>query len=77
MRHTGSWIFVICCGYKGHLIKEYFANYQLHASDVTFDLKKNSMQSYNSSVETWTDTPIDTGEGTMTGGASEEPRRRS
>ena len=60
--------FVICCGYKGHMIKEYFANYYLHASDVTFDLKQNSMQIHNTSVEPWTVTLIDTGEGTMTGG---------
>ena len=52
--------FVICCGYKGHMIKEYFANYYLHASDVTFDLKQNSMQIHDTSVEPWTVTLIDT-----------------
>lgn len=60
--------FVICCGYKGHLIKEYFANYFLHMSDVTFDLKNNQMKVHTNGVEPWQVTLIDTGDGTMTGG---------
>ena len=60
--------FVICCGYKGYLIKEYFANYFLHMSDVTFDVAKNRMDVHNNSVEPWRVTLVDTGEATMTGG---------
>lgn len=60
--------FVICCGYKGYLIKEYFANYSLHMSDVTFDMKKNDIQIHHKSVEPWTVTLVDTGIETMTGG---------
>lgn len=60
--------FVICCGYKGYIIKEYFANYFLHLSDVTFDMSKNSMQVHNNNSEPWKVTLIDTGEETMTGG---------
>lgn len=60
--------FVICCGYKGYLIKEYFANYFLHMSDVTFDMSKNSMEVHQRSAEPWRVTLIDTGEDTMTGG---------
>ena len=60
--------FVICCGYKGYLIKEYFANYFLHMSDVTFDISKNSMEVHQRSAEPWRVTLIDTGEDTMTGG---------
>ena len=60
--------FVICCGYKGYVIKEYFANYFLHMSDVTFDLEKNQMQVHNNSSEPWRVTLVDTGEATMTGG---------
>jgi len=60
--------FVICCGYKGYLIKEYFANYFLHTSDVTFDLAKNTMDMHKSSAEAWRVTLVDTGEHTMTGG---------
>ena len=60
--------FVICCGYKGYLIKEYFANYFLHMSDVTFDMTKNSMEVHQRSAEPWRVTLIDTGEDTMTGG---------
>ena len=60
--------FVICCGYKGYLIKEYFANYFLHMSDVTFDMNKNSMEVHQRSAEPWRVTLIDTGEETMTGG---------
>lgn len=60
--------FIICCGYKGYLIKEYFANYFLHQSDVTFDIKNNKMEVHQNNVELWKVTLIDTGEGTMTGG---------
>lgn len=60
--------FVICCGYKGYVIKEYFANYFLHMSDVTFDMSKNSMEVHQRSAEPWKVTLVDTGEDTMTGG---------
>jgi glucose-1-phosphate cytidylyltransferase len=60
--------FVICCGYKGYMIKEYFANYFLHMSDVTFDLAKNSMEVHNRYSEPWKVTLVDTGDSTMTGG---------
>lgn len=60
--------FVICCGYKGYLIKEYFANYFLHMSDITFDMAKNSMEVHEQKVEPWHVTLVDTGENTMTGG---------
>lgn len=60
--------FVICCGYKGYLIKEYFANYFLHMSDVTFDMANNSMQVHQKYAEPWRVTLVDTGEDTMTGG---------
>lgn len=60
--------FVICCGYKGYLIKEYFANYFLHMSDVTFDMTKNDMQVHRRTAEPWKVTLVDTGENTMTGG---------
>jgi len=60
--------FVICCGYKGYIIKEYFANYFLHMSDVTFDMKKNSMEVHQNNAEPWRVTVVDTGENTMTGG---------
>ena len=60
--------FVICCGYKGYVIKEYFANYFLHMSDVTFDLRANSMQVHRRQAEPWQITLVDTGETTMTGG---------
>lgn len=60
--------FVICCGYKGYLIKEYFANYFLHMSDVTFDMQKNEMQVHQRFAEPWRVTLVDTGESTMTGG---------
>jgi len=60
--------FIICCGYKAHLIKEYFANYYLHRSDVTFDLRNNEMQVHNNGAEPWRVTLVDTGDGTMTGG---------
>ena len=60
--------FIVCCGYKGYLIKEYFANYFLHMSDVTFDLSKNEMTVHQNSAEPWRVTTVDTGEDTMTGG---------
>jgi glucose-1-phosphate cytidylyltransferase len=60
--------FIICCGYKGYIIKEYFANYFLHQSDVTFDLSNNSMVVHKERAESWKVTLIDTGELTMTGG---------
>ena len=60
--------FVICCGYKGYMIKEYFANYSLHMSDVTFDMKNSSMEVHHKSVEPWKVTLVDTGLNTLTGG---------
>ena len=66
--HYGVNDFVICCGYKGYVIKEYFANYFLHMSDVTFDMRDNSMQVLQQSAEPWRVTLIDTGDETMTGG---------
>jgi len=60
--------FVICCGYKGYVIKEYFANYSLHMSDVTFDMSENKMEVHQNNAESWRVTLVDTGEDTMTGG---------
>ena len=60
--------FVVCCGYKGYMIKEYFANYFLHASDVTFDIASNTMEVHSQKAEPWKVTVIDTGENTLTGG---------
>lgn len=60
--------FVICCGYKGYMVKEYFANYFLHMSDVTFDMQTNQMEVHHRHVEPWRVTLVDTGEQTMTGG---------
>ncbi len=60
--------FIVCCGYKGYLIKEYFANYFLHVSDVTFDIASNTMQVHEQYAEQWKVTLVDTGEHTMTGG---------
>ena len=60
--------FIICCGYKGYLIKEYFSNYFLHHSDVTFQLKENSIRVHQNNVEPWSVTLVDTGQNTMTGG---------
>ncbi|WP_022854810.1 glucose-1-phosphate cytidylyltransferase [Thermodesulfobacterium thermophilum] len=60
--------FIICCGYKGHIIKEFFANYFIHTSDITIDLKSNQLVVHNSQVEPWTVTLVDTGEFTQTGG---------
>jgi glucose-1-phosphate cytidylyltransferase len=66
--HYGINDFVICCGYKGHMIKEYFANYSLYNSNITIDLKENSIQVHSSDVEPWKITLVDTGGDTMTGG---------
>lgn len=60
--------FIICCGYRGYIIKEYFANYFLHMSDVTFDMTENHMEVHNRKAEPWRVTLVDTGESTMTGG---------
>jgi glucose-1-phosphate cytidylyltransferase len=60
--------FIICCGYKGYMIKEYFANYFLHMSDVTFDMKANRMEVHQSVAEPWKVTLVDTGDQTGTGG---------
>lgn len=60
--------FIICCGYKGYVIKEYFANYFLHMSDVTFDMASNKMEVHSQNAEPWKVTLVDTGEHTMTGG---------
>jgi glucose-1-phosphate cytidylyltransferase len=66
--HYGINEFVVCCGYKGYIIKEYFANYFLHMSDITFDMQKNSMVVHQHFAEPWRVTLVDTGENTMTGG---------
>ncbi|MFO6421473.1 glucose-1-phosphate cytidylyltransferase [Hylemonella sp. W303a] len=60
--------FVICCGYRGYVIKEYFANYFLHTSDITFDMSNNRMEVHQRHAEPWRVTLVDTGEDTMTGG---------
>ncbi len=60
--------FIICCGYKGYVIKEYFANYFLHQSDVTFDISNNTMEVHHKRVEPWKVTLVDTGENSLTGG---------
>ena len=60
--------FVICCGYKGYVIKEYFANYFLHMSDVTFDMSNNQMEVHQRNAEQWRVTLVDTGDNTATGG---------
>jgi glucose-1-phosphate cytidylyltransferase len=67
--------FVICCGYKGYVIKEYFANYFLHMSDVTFDMVDNTMEVHEQKVEPWRVTLVDTGEETMTGGRLRRAKR--
>lgn len=66
--HHGIRDFVICCGYKGYVIKEYFANYFLHMSDVTFDIAANSMEVHQRHAEPWRVTLVDTGDDTLTGG---------
>ena len=60
--------FIICCGYKGYVIKEYFTNYALHSSDVTFDMALNTMEVHKKNVEPWKITLVNTGKNTMTGG---------
>jgi glucose-1-phosphate cytidylyltransferase len=60
--------FIICCGYKGYMIKDYFSNYLLHRSDVTLDLKNNDIKVHRNNTEPWKVTLVDTGEETMTGG---------
>lgn len=60
--------FIVCCGYRGYVIKEYFANYFLHMSDVTFNMKDNKMTVHQKRAEPWTVTLVDTGENSMTGG---------
>ena len=60
--------FIICCGYKGNVIKEYFANYRLYRSDVSFDMEKGDMHLHRNGTEPWRVTLVDTGDGTMTGG---------
>jgi len=66
--HYGINDFIICCGYKGYVIKEYFANYFKHQSDLTFDMKNNKMIIHEERSEPWTVTLVDTGDNTMTGG---------
>ncbi len=66
--HHGINEFIICCGYKGYVIKEYFSNYFLHQSDVTFDISKNKMTVHKKSAEDWKVTLVDTGDHSMTGG---------
>lgn len=66
--HYGFKEFVICCGYKGYLIKEYFANFSLHNSDVTIDIKKNEIKVHKNNNEDWKITLVDTGHNSLTGG---------
>ncbi|QLL07799.1 glucose-1-phosphate cytidylyltransferase [Mycobacterium vicinigordonae] len=66
--HHGIDEFIVCCGYKGYVIKEYFANYFLHMSDVTFDMSANTMEVHRHHAEPWRVTLVDTGEDTLTGG---------
>ena len=66
--------FIICCGYKGYIIKEYFANYFLHMSDVTFDMEHNEMKVHQRNAEPWRVTLVDTGDDTLTGGRLKELR---
>ncbi|WP_029045414.1 glucose-1-phosphate cytidylyltransferase [Cupriavidus sp. amp6] len=67
--------FVVCCGYKGYVIKEYFANYFLHMSDVTFDMRHNKMEVHHRYAEPWKVTLVDTGDNTMTGGRLKRVRQ--
>lgn len=67
--------FVICCGYKGYVIKEYFANYFLHMSDVTFDMARNQMEVHEQKAEPWRVTLVDTGDDTLTGGRLRRVKR--
>jgi glucose-1-phosphate cytidylyltransferase len=73
--HYGIDDFIICCGYKGNVIKEFFANYSLHCSDVTFDLRRNIMQVHQNSSDDWRVTLVDTGEHTQTGGRLKRVQR--
>ncbi|MDB5858949.1 MAG: glucose-phosphate cytidylyltransferase [Ramlibacter sp.] len=73
--HHGITDFVICLGYKGYVIKEYFANYFLHTSDVTFDLQNNRMEVHERHTEPWRVTLVDTGKDTQTGGRLKRVRR--
>lgn len=66
--HHGVNDFIICCGYKGYVIKEYFANYFLHMSDITFDMRGNTMEVHQKRAEPWSVTLVDTGDESMTGG---------
>lgn len=66
--HFGFNDFIVCCGYKGHVIKEYFANFALHNSDVTFDMASGKMNIHRNDADPWKVTVVDTGEATMTGG---------
>jgi glucose-1-phosphate cytidylyltransferase len=66
--HHGVNHFIVCCGYRGYVIKEYFANYFLHMSDVTFDMEHNKLEVHRAKAEPWRVTLVDTGEETMTGG---------
>src|SRR5258705_2603831 len=65
--HYGFNDFVVCLGYKGYVVKEYFSNYFLHMSDVTFDMRDNSMEVHQNAAEPWRGTPVDTGPATQTG----------
>ncbi len=67
--------FVVCCGYKGHMIKEYFTNYYLYKSDLTLDLRENRMEVLRNGAEPWRVTLVDTGDDTMTGGRLKRARR--
>lgn len=67
--------FIVCLGYKGNIIKDYFANYYLHSSDVTFDMKENKISIHNNHSEPWRVTLVDTGDKTMTGGRIKRVRR--
>src|SRR5215469_990342 len=73
--HHGINDFVICCGYKGYVIKEYFANYFLHMSDVTFDMQNNQIEVHQKNAEPWRVTLVDTGESTQTGGRLKRVQR--
>jgi glucose-1-phosphate cytidylyltransferase len=73
--HYGITDFIICLGYKGYVIKEYFADYFLHRSDIRFDLKNNKIEFLQNDVEPWNVTLVDTGEGTMTGGRIKRVRK--
>jgi len=73
--HYGIHDFVVCLGYKGYMIKEYFANYFLHMSDVTFDLRSNKLEVHQSMSEPWSVTLVDTGQDTLTGGRLKRVRQ--